>query len=91
MLLAETGAIGLAAFILMYIMVLRSIYRGIKLIEPALRPLQISLFAALIAVVWEMLWDMFDARQQGYVTWFLVSLAVILPKMFSVSSQSEAA
>jgi hypothetical protein len=29
---------------------------------------------------------MFDARQQGYITWFLVALAVVLPKVLPAAA-----
>jgi hypothetical protein len=71
--------------------VLRGIYRGIDRIDLAYRPLQVALFAALLAVAWEMLWDMFDARQQGYITWFLVALAVVLPRVLPAATRPEEA
>lgn len=79
--LAETGAVGLGASLLVYIMILRAAYRGIGLVDPAFRPLQVALVAVFPAIFWEMYWDTFNGRQQGYMLWFLVALAVLVPRI----------
>lgn len=79
--LAETGVVGLGASILLFVMILRTAYRGIGLVDPAYRPLQVALVAAFPAIFWEMYWDTFNGRQQGYMLWFLVALAVLVPRI----------
>jgi len=80
LILAETGAVGFAALVLVYLMVLRAAYLGIRGIAPDLRPLQVSLLAGLVAIYWEQAWDIFNSRQQGYLFWFLAAMAVALPR-----------
>lgn len=87
--LAETGSIGLGALLLLYLMMARKAYRGIRSISSQYRPLQISLLAGLAAVFWEMFWDMFHGKQQEYIFWFLVSLTVILPRSLPRSLRTE--
>jgi O-antigen ligase len=81
MVLAETGTAGLIAFLLFLLTVLATAYRGIRSVGADFRPLQISLFAGLVAIGWEMYWDMFNGRQQAYIFWFMTSLAVIVPRV----------
>jgi len=80
--LAETGLIGLGCLVLLHGSLLISAYRGIGWIDPDYRSLQISLIACLVAIYWEMFWDIFDSRQQDYILWLVASLAVILPRVF---------
>ena len=89
--LAETGAVGLAALILVYFMILRAACIGIREIAPEFRPLQVSLVAGLVAVYWEQLWDIFNSRQQAYLFWFLAAMAVALPRALrSLPAREEA-
>ena len=83
--LAESGSVGLTALIFFLFMVLRMAYRGIRSITPVYRPLQISLVAGLVAIYWEMFWDIFDGKQQKYPFWFMISLAAILPRILPQS------
>lgn len=85
LILAETGAVGFAALILVYVMVLRAAYLGIPKIVPEFRPLQVSLVAGLVAIYWEQVWDIFNSRPQGYLFWFLASMAVALPRALPAS------
>ncbi len=80
LILAETGAVGFVALLLLYLMVLREAYRGIRSIAPEFRALQVSLVAGLVAIYWEQLWDIFNSRQQAYLFWFTAALAVALPR-----------
>jgi len=80
LILAETGMVGFASLILVYLMVFRAAYLGIRRIGPAWRPLQVSLVAGLVAIYWEQLWDIFNSRQQGYLFWFIAAMAVALPR-----------
>jgi O-antigen ligase len=89
LILAETGAVGFAALILIYLMVLRAAYLGIGRIAPEFRPLQISFVAGLVAIYWEQLWDIFNSRQQEYIFWFLAAMAVALPSALSANPAKE--
>ena len=81
MVLAETGAVGFVFLVVFYLAVLRTAYRGIRQIDPDWRPLQIGLVAGFVAMFWEMYWDIFNGRQQLYMFWFLLALAVLLPRI----------
>jgi O-antigen ligase len=89
--LAETGIVGFAALILVYLMVLRAAYLGIREIARDLRPLQVSLVAGLVAIYWEQAWDIFNSRQQGYLYWFLAAMAVALPRALPAVQAHERA
>ncbi len=91
LILAETGAVGFTALIILYLMVLWVAYKGIRRIAPGLRPLQISLVAGIVATYWEQVWDVFDSRQQSYLYWFLAALAVALPRSLPASNAREVA
>jgi len=91
LILAETGAVGFAALLLVYFMVLRAAYTGIRNIPPEFRPFQISLLAGLVAIYWEQLWDIFNSRQQGYLFWFLAAMTVALPKALAAAPAREEA
>lgn len=88
LILAETGGLGLSIFLLLCGTILKRAYVGIRQIAVAYRPLQIALVAALLAVYWEMYWDIFNGRQQGHILWFLVALAVILPRALPANRTS---
>ena len=89
--LAETGFVGLGTLLLLYLMILREAYLGIERIAAAYRPYQIAFVAALVAIYWEMLWDIFDSRQQDYILWSVASLAIILPRALAETPTREAA
>ena len=89
--LAESGAVGFAALILVYLMILRAAYLGIRKIAPEFRPLQVSLVAGLVAIYWEQLWDIFNSQQQEYLFWFLAAMAVALPKALQATQAREGA
>jgi len=89
--LAETGAVGFSALLLVYLMILRTSYLGIRRIAPEFRPLQISLVAGLVAIFWEQAWDIFNSRQQEYLLWFLAAMAAALPRALSASQVRERA
>ena len=82
LLMAETGSFGLAALLAMYLAVLWQAFRGIVRIDPDYRPVQIALVGIFVAFYWEMVWHMFDSKQQNYLFWFLASIAVALPRVF---------
>ncbi len=83
MVLAEGGIVALAALLFLYCMMLRMTWQGIRRIAVPYRPLQISLVAGLVSIYWEMIWDMFNGKQQEYILWLLVAIATILPRIFS--------
>ena len=87
--LAETGIVGMSAFALLFVMILLTTYRGFQVIDPIYRPMQIALLSCLVAILWEYLWDVFDNRTQEYITWFLVALSVILPRVLAKTAPSE--
>jgi O-antigen ligase len=89
LMLAEAGTVGITALSLLLFMALRMAYRGIRSITAVYRPLQISLVAGLVAIYWEMIWDIFDGKQQQYVLWFLITLAAILPRILPQSQQTR--
>jgi O-antigen ligase len=91
LILAETGLVGLGSFVIWLLMLLRVAFQGIGRIAIAYRPLQISLVCGLLAICWEMFWDIFNSRQQGYNTWFLAALIVILPRALPESRTPESA
>jgi len=91
LILAETGTVGFVALLLVYFMVLRAAYLGIRRIAPEFRPLQVSLVAGLVAIYWEQLWDIFNSRQQGYLFWFTAALAVALPRALTPLPAREGA
>ncbi|HYS04821.1 MAG TPA: O-antigen ligase family protein [Candidatus Dormibacteraeota bacterium] len=91
LILAETGAVGFSALVLVYLMILRTAYLGIRRIAPEFRPLQISLVAGLVAIFWEQAWDIFNSRQQEYLLWFLAAMAAALPRALSASQVRERA
>jgi O-antigen ligase len=91
LILAETGTVGFAALILVYFVVLRAAYLGIRKIASEFRPLQVSLVAGLVAIYWEQVWDIFNSRPQGYLYWFLASMAVALPRALPASRVRERA
>ena len=78
--LAETGVVGITFFVLMLLMILVAAYRGIFEVHPAYRPFQISLVAGVVAMCWEMAWDIFLDRQHEYLLWTIAALAVIVPR-----------
>jgi len=78
--LSETGVVGISCFILMLLMVLLTAYRGIFRIRSEFRPYQIALVGGLVAIYWEMAWDIFLDRQHEYLLWFIAALAVIVPR-----------
>ncbi len=80
LILSETGTVGFAALMLLYLSVLYCAYRGIRGVAPEFRPLQIALVAGLVAMYWEQVWDIFNSRQQGYLYWFIAALAMALPR-----------
>ncbi len=86
--LAETGAVGFAAMILLYLMVLRCAHRGIAEIAPEFRPLQIALVAVMVALLWEQVWDIFNSRQQGYLFWLVAALGVVFPRVLRAPADS---
>ena len=88
--LAETGTVGFAALIFLYLSILATAYRGITRVAPEFRALQIALVAGLVALFYEQVWDIFDSRQQGYLFWLVVSLAVILPRIFPAQAPAPA-
>ncbi len=79
--LAETGAIGMICFLLTNAMGLWAAFRGIRRIGTSYRPVQIALSAGLVAVLWEMNWDIFYVKSAAYIQWYLLSLSVILPRV----------
>jgi O-antigen ligase len=89
--MAETGTVGLTCFILMLLMCLIAGYRGIFRVHPAFRPYQISLVAGLVAMLWEMAWDIFLDRQHEYLLWFIVALVVIVPRALPGESRAAEA
>ena len=89
--LAETGTVGLASLLILFGMILATAYRGIQRIDPLYRPFQIALVAAMIAVFWEMAWDIFLDRQHGYLFWILTALVVIVPRALAKSPDPEPA
>lgn len=89
LILSETGAIGFAAMILLYLSILRVAHRGIGTIASEYRPLQITLVCGLVAMFWEQVWDIFNSKQQGYLFWLITSLAVILPRVLPAESISS--
>lgn len=89
--LAESGIVGLSAFLFLHLMMVVVAVRGIRNIAIAYRPLQIALICGLVAVLWEMIWDIFAGRSVGYFTWSLVTLSVVLPRIFPRSPRSEMA
>ena len=91
LILAETGLVGLSAFVLGLLMSLWVAYQGIGRIATAYRPLQISLVGGFLAICWEMYWDIFNSRQQGYLTCFVVALIVILPRALIETHTPESA
>jgi O-antigen ligase len=91
LILAETGWAGLGAFVLWLLMLLHVAYRGIARIAIAHRPLQIALLACLLAICWEMFWDVFNGRQHGYITVFVAALAVIVPRVLAEPRAPEPA
>ena len=91
LILSETGAVGFTALLAVYLAVLVVAYRGIGQITPEFRPLQICLVAGLVAVYWEQVWDIFNSRQQGYLYWFMVALAVALPRALAPAAEGEKA
>jgi len=90
LILSETGAIGFAAMILLYLSVLREAYAGITRIAPEYRPVQITLVGGIVAMYWEQLWDIFNSKQQGYLYWLIVALAVILPRVLTPDAVAPA-
>jgi len=66
----------------MYLAVMWETFRGILRIDPDYRPVQIALVGIFVAFYWEMVWHMFDSKQQNYLFWFLASIAVALPRVF---------
>jgi O-antigen ligase len=90
MVIAETGALGLGMLILFYLVVLRKTYQGIEKVSAEYRPMQICLIGALVAIYWEMYWDIFDSKQQEYMLWTVVALAVIFPRIFKEGSKAAA-
>lgn len=78
--LSETGIVGLSFFILMLLMILVAAYRGIFRVHPAYRPFQIGLVGGLVAMYWELAWDIFMDRQHDYLVWYVAALAVIVPR-----------
>ena len=90
LILSETGAIGFAALVFLYLSILRTAYRGIGRVAPELRALQIALVACLVALLYEQVWDIFDSRQQGYLFWLVVALAVIFPRVFPAAVPARA-
>jgi O-antigen ligase len=91
LILSETGAVGLGAMIVLYLFVFGVAWAGIRRIAPEFRPLQISLVAGFVAIYWEQVWDIFNSRQQAYLFWFLVAMAVALPKAFPARRPREEA
>ena len=85
--LAETGAIGLTCFLLTNATALWAAFRGIRRIAASYRPVQIALSACLVAVLWEMNWDIFYVKSAAYIQWYLISLAVILPRVLPEDSE----
>ena len=75
----------------LYLSILATAYRGITRVAKEFRALQISLVAGLVALFYEQVWDIFDSRQQGYLFWLVVSLAVILPRIFPAQAPAPAA
>jgi O-antigen ligase len=78
--MAETGIVGITFFLLMMVMILVAAYRGIFEVQSAYRPFQISLVAGVVAMCWEMAWDIFLDRQHEYLLWTIAALAVIVPR-----------
>ncbi len=78
--LAETGAVGMGCYLLLHGMILWTAFKGIRRIAEPYRPFQVSVVAALIAIYWELNWDIFDSRSQNYILWFVVAMAAILPR-----------
>jgi O-antigen ligase len=85
--LSETGIVGFVALIILHLSILRTAYRGIRIISPEFRPFQISLVAGLIAMYWEQNWDIFNSRPQNYLFWLVGAMAVFLPRAFPVTSE----
>jgi len=80
---AETGTLGFLALLFLYAMILRAAWKGILRIGKPYRPFQIALTVALIAIFWEMAWDIFHSRQQSYILWYTTALAVMAPRILS--------
>lgn len=90
LILAETGTVGFAALIFLYLSVLRTAVRGIMRVAPEFRALQIALVVGLVALYYEQIWDIFDSRQQGYLYWLIASLAVIVPRALPAGGPARA-
>jgi O-antigen ligase len=88
--LAEAGTVGILGFAILLAGIFWNSLRGVRRIEPAYRPLQIAIVAGLVAIAWEMIWDMYNGRQQGYILWYLVALSVILPRVLSAMHPRDA-
>src|SRR5262249_28064082 len=65
---AESGIIGFSRLFLLFGVILKKAYLGIRQTAMEYRPLQISLVAALVAIYWEQYWDVFASRQQAYLS-----------------------
>jgi hypothetical protein len=89
LILSETGTVGFAALIFLYLSILRTAYRGIARIASEYQPLQIGLVVGVVALLYEQVWDIFDSRQQGYLFWLITSLAVILPRIFPAEAPTR--
>jgi O-antigen ligase len=89
LILSETGTVGFAALIFLYLSILRTAYRGITRVASAYQPLQIALMCGVVALLYEQVWDIFDSRQQGYLFWLITSLAVILPRVFPAEAPTR--
>lgn len=89
LILSETGTVGFAALIFLYLSILRTAYRGITSVASAFQPLQIALMCGVVALLYEQVWDIFDSRQQGYLFWLITSLAVILPRVFPAEAPTR--
>jgi O-antigen ligase len=85
--LAETGIVGVTFYVLRQALVLYAAFRGIFRVFPAFRPYQIGLIAGLVAIAWEMAWDIFLDRQHEYLVWFMTALVMIVPRALSNGRQ----
>jgi O-antigen ligase len=83
MIMAETGIIGVSCLLIVYLLILRQAWHGIRATDSDHRPFQIGLFAALIAIYWQMLWEICDSRQAYYIYWFIAALAIVVPRIFA--------
>jgi O-antigen ligase len=87
---AETGVLGLVALLSFWFLGFRDAMRATRAANPTTVAIGVGWSAAILALMWEMWWDMSLGHQGESLVWFLRGMIIVAPRVALTQTALEA-